>query len=99
MFYKKHKYLFLALIFFNLLYLFCVKLFSPSGIIFTNDEHILLRILVTNLRVLCIDIYAIPTMCTPPHYQSTLNLVSEICLVTYSPFRHEMSLLYFSRNN
>ena len=31
-------------------------------------------------RVLCFDIYAIPTMCTP-YYKSRLNLVSEICLV------------------
>ena len=59
------------------LVLFCVKLFSPSEIIFTNDEHVFLRILVTNLRVLCFDIYAIPTMCTP-YYQSRLNLASEI---------------------
>ena len=54
--------------------LFCVKLFSPSGIIFTNDEHVFLRILLTNLRVHYFDIYAIPTMCTP-YYQSRLNLV------------------------
>ena len=92
------KHFLLALIFCNLLYLFCVKLFSPSEIIFTNDEHVFLRNLVTNLRVLCFDIYAIPTMCTQ-RYQSRLNLVSEICLVTYSLFRHEVSLLYFSRNN
>ena len=26
---------------------------------FTNDEHVFLRILVTNLLVLCFDIYAI----------------------------------------
>ena len=32
----------------------------------------------TNLRVLCFDIYAITTMCTP-YYQIRLNLVSEIC--------------------
>ena len=53
--------------FWNLLSLFCFKLFSPSEIIFTNDEHVFLRILVSNLRVLWFDIYAIPTMCTP-HY-------------------------------
>ena len=75
---KTHK--FWALIFCNLLYLFCVKLFSQSEIIFTNDDHVFLRILVTNLRILCFDIYAIATMCTP-YYQSILNLVSEICLV------------------
>ena len=37
-------------------------------------------------------------MCTP-YYQSRLNLVSELCLVTFSPLRHEVSLLYFSQNN
>ena len=51
-----------------------MKLFSPSEIIFTNYEHFFLRILVTNLRVLCSDINAIPTMCTAC-YQSRLNLV------------------------
>ena len=55
------------------------KLFS------TNDEHVFLRILVTNLRVLYYDIYAIPTMCTL-YYQSRLNLVSEICLVNILTF-------------
>ena len=75
---KKH-------IFWNLLYLFCLKLISPSEIIFTNDEHVFLRILVTNLRVLCFDIYAIPTKCTP-YYQSRVNLVSEICLVNILTF-------------
>ena len=69
------KHLFLAFIFCNLLYLFCVKLFCMSEIIFTNDEHVFLRILVTNLCVLCFDIYAIPTMWTP-YYQSRLYLVS-----------------------
>ena len=69
-----------ALIFCNLLYLFCLKLISPSERIFTNDEHVFLRILVTNLSVLCFDIYAISTMRTP-YYPSRLNLVSEICLV------------------
>ena len=38
-----------------------IKLFTPSEIIFANDEHVLIRILVTNLHVLCFDIYAIPT--------------------------------------
>ena len=52
---------------------------------FTNDEHVFLRILVTNLGVLCFDIYAIPTMCTL-YYQSRLNLVSEICLVNILTF-------------
>ena len=73
------KHLFLALIFCNLLFLFCVKLFSPSEIIFTNDEHVFLRILVTNSRVLCSDIYAIPMhyMCvhrthTPMLYPCTM---------------------------
>ena len=68
-YFMQKKHLFLALICCNL---FCVKLFSPS-------EHVFLWILVTNLRVLCFDIYAIPTMCTP-YYQSRLNLVPEICL-------------------
>ena len=97
LFFCKKKHLFLALIFCNLLYLFCVKLFSTSEIIITNDEHVFLRILV-NLRVLCFDIYAIPTMRTP-YYQSRLNLVSEICLVNILTFRREVSLLCFSRNN
>ena len=82
-YFLQKNHLFAALIFCNLLFLFCVKLFSPSEIIFTNDEHVFLRILVTNLRVLCFDIYAIPTMCTQ-YYQSSLNLVSEICLVTFT---------------
>ena len=54
-----------ALIFWNLLNLFWSKLISPSAVIFTNDEHVFLRILVTNLHVLCFEIYAIPTICTP----------------------------------
>ena len=72
-------HLFLSLILCNLLYLFFVKLFSPSGIIFTNDEHVFLRILATNLCVLCFYIYDIPTMCTT-HYQGRLNLASEFAL-------------------
>ena len=80
LFFAKKNHLFLALIFCNLLFLFYVKLFSPSGIIFTNDKHVFRRILVTNLRILCFDIFAIPTMCTP-YYQSRLNRLSEICLV------------------
>ena len=75
------KLLFLALNFCNLLYLFFVKLFSPSEIIFTKDEHAFLRTLVTNLRVLCFDICAIPTMCTL-YYQSTLNLYQKFALWT-----------------
>ena len=55
------------------------KIFSPSEIIFTNDENVFLRILDTNLRFLCFDIYAVPTMCTP-YYHSRVNYVSEICL-------------------
>ena len=74
-----------ALIFCNLLYLFCLKFISPSVIFFTNDEHVFLRIWVTNLHVLCFDIYAIPTMRTP-YYQSRLKLVSEICLVNMLTF-------------
>ena len=66
-------------------YLFCVKLFSPPEIVFTNDVHVFLRILVTNLRVIFFDIYAIPTLCTP-YYQSRLNPVSEICLVNLLTF-------------
>ena len=45
----------------------------------SNNEHVFLRILVTNLRVLCFYIYAVPTMCTR-YYQSRLNLVSDIYL-------------------
>ena len=52
---------------------------------FTNDEHVSLRILVTNLPILCFDILAIPTMCTP-YYQIRLNLVSEIRLVSLLTF-------------
>ena len=74
-----------ALIFCNLLHLFCLKLISPSEIIFTDDEHGFLKVLVTNLLILCFDIYAIPTMRTP-YYQSRLNLVSEICLVNILSF-------------
>ena len=33
---------------------------APSENFFTNDEHVFLRILVTNLRVLCFDIHDIP---------------------------------------
>ena len=72
-YFLKKKHLFLAIIFCNFYtYLFCVKLFSPSEIIFTNDEHVFLIILVINLRVLCFDIYALPTMCTP-YYPSRLR--------------------------
>ena len=87
-----------ALLFWNLLYLFYLKLISPSEIIFINDEHVFLRILVSNLRVLCSDIYPMPIMCTP-YYKIRLNLVSEIYLVNILTFRHEVSLLYFSTNN
>ena len=69
----------------NLLCLFCVKFFSSTEMIFTHYEHVFLRILVTNLHVLCFDIYAIPTMCTP-FYPSRLNLVCEICLVNILTF-------------
>ena len=71
--------------FLQLIVLICLKLISPSEIIFTDDEHVFLRILVTNERVICFDIYAIPTMCTP-YYQSKLNLVSEISLVNILTF-------------
>ena len=71
----RKKHIFIALIFCNLLYLFCLKLISPSEIIFIDDEHVFLRIVVTNLCVLCFDICAMPTMRTP-YYQSRLNLVS-----------------------
>ena len=52
--------------------------------IFTNNEHVLLRILVTNLCVICLDIYAIPNMCTP-YNQSRLSC-TEICLVNILTF-------------
>ena len=87
---KKHIF---STYFCNLLYLFFVKLLSPSERIFSYDEHVFLRILVTNLRVLCFDFYAILTMCTP-YYQSRLNLVQKFALWTYSPFWHEMSLIF-----
>ena len=74
-----------TLIFCNLLYLFYLKLISPSEIISTNDEHVFLRILVTHLCVLCFDIYAIPSMYTL-YYQTRLSLVSEICLVNKLTF-------------
>ena len=60
------------------------KFLSPSEIISTNDKHIFIRILVTNLRILCFVIFAIPTICTP-YYQSRLNLV-EICLLNLLTF-------------
>ena len=68
------------LYFIEMLHLFCITLFSPPEIIFTNDEHVFLRILATNLWVLCFDIYAIPTMFTP------FNHASEICLVNIFTF-------------
>ena len=98
LFFAKKTHLFLALIFWNLLYLFCIKLFSPSEIIFTNGEHIFLRFLVTNLRVRCFDIYAITAMCTQ-YYQIDSILYKKLALWTYSAFRREVSLLHFSRNN
>ena len=33
-----------------------------------------------------------------PYYQSRLNHVCEFCLVIYSPFRNDVSLIYFSWN-
>ena len=95
-FVKKH--LFLALIFRNLLYLFCLKLFSLSEIILTYDEHVFIRILVTNLCVLCFDIYAIIAMCTPIFRVDSI-LYQKFALWTYSPIRHKVSPLYFSPNN
>ena len=62
----------------QLIVLILCKIILSARNNFTNDERVFLRILVTNLRVLCFDIYAIPTMCTP-YYQSRLNLASEIC--------------------
>ena len=53
--------------------------------IFTKDEHVFLRILVTNLHVLRFAIYAIPTMFTP-YYQSRLNHELEINLVDILTF-------------
>ena len=50
--------------FIHLLHLFCIRLFSPSEIIFTNDEHVFLRILITNFHVRCFDIHVIPTIYT-----------------------------------
>ena len=96
-FLQKKKLIF-CIIFCILLYLFCGKLFSPSEIISTNDKHIFIRILVTNLRILCFVIFAIPTICTP-YYQSRLNLNSRNL-----PFEHTHLFgmrrhLYFSRNN
>ena len=69
------KQLFLALIFCNLLYLFCIKLFSPSEIIFTNDEHVFLRTLVTNLRVLWFD-----TMLYPLYVHRIIKVDSINCI-------------------
>ena len=69
----------------NLLYLCCVKLVSPSEIILPMMKMFSYELLVTNLRVLCYDIYSIAAICTP-YYQSRLNLVSEICLVNILTF-------------
>ena len=88
-----------ALIFWNLLYLFYLKLISPSEIIFTNDKHVFLRILVTNLRVLCFDICAIYPLCVHRVTEVDSILYQKFSLWTYSPFRHDVSLLYFSQNN
>ena len=72
--------------FLELIVLILLKInLSVRNKFFTNDEHVFLRILVTNLRVLCFEIYAIPTMCTP-YYQSRIKLVSEICLVNILTF-------------
>ena len=71
---------------------------SKFSTVFGLLLHVFLRILVSNLSVLCFDICAIPSMCTP-YYQSRLNLVSEICLVNILTFQHAVSMLYFSRNN
>ena len=72
--------------FLKLIVLILLKInLSVRNNFFNNHEHVFLRILVTNLCVLCSDIYAIPTMCTP-YDQSRLNLVSEICLLNIFTF-------------
>ena len=85
------KHLFIALIFSQLIVFILCKIILSVRNNFTNNEHVFLRTLVTNLPVLCFDICDIPAMCTP-YYQSRLNLVSEICLVN-------ILMLYISRNN
>ena len=79
---KKH---FFTTYFLQLIILIWCKIILSVRNNFTNDEHVFLKILVTNLHVLCFDIYAIPTMCTL-YYQSRLNLVSEIYLVNILTF-------------
>ena len=93
------KHLFLELIFCNLLYLFCLKLISPSEIIFTDDEHVLLRIFVTNLLVLCFDIYMLYPLFLHSIIKVDSILYQKFALWTNSPFRYGASLLYFSQNN
>ena len=68
------KALIFSTYFLQLIVLFLCKIILSVRNNFTNDEH-----------VLCFDICAIPTMCTP-YYQSRLNLVSEICLVNILTF-------------
>ena len=92
------KHLFLALIFCNLLYLFWVKLFSLSEIIFTNDEHVFLRILVT-IYVFFVLTSLVYPLCVHRIIKVDSILYQKFALWTYSPLWHEVSLLYFSPNN
>ena len=85
--------------FLRLIVLICVKWFSPSEIIFSIDGHVFLRILVINLGVLCFDIYAIYPLCVHRIIKVDSILYQKFTLWTYSSFRHEVSLLYLSRNN
>ena len=93
---KNHS--FLALIFCNLLYLFCLKLFSPSEIIFTNDEHVFLRIW-SQIYVFFVLTSLLYPLCVNHIIKVDSILYHKFALWTYSPFRQEVSLLYFSRNN
>ena len=80
--------------------LILLKLISQCEIIFTNDEHVFLRIFFTHLRALCFDIYGMPTMCTPHRIIKVDSILyQKFAWWIYSPFWHEVWLLYFSRNN
>ena len=79
-------YLHFCTYFLQLIVLILCKIILSVRNNLSNYEHVFLRILVTNLPVLCFDICAIAIYMCTPHYQSRLNLVSEICLVNILTF-------------
>ena len=90
---KKNTY------FSELIELILLKLISPSEIIFTNDEHFFLRILVT-IYVFFVLTSMLYRLCVHRIIKVHSILHQKFALWTiYSHFRHEVSLLCFSRNN